>query len=63
MHRDGAEEQQPGVGGGVPQEGHPPPRGRRGHPPQARDLPPEQFSVRFMEIPHRKYEPAIILDF
>ena len=52
MHRDGAEEQQPGVGGGVPQEGHPPPRGRRGHPPQARDLPPEQFSVRFMEIPH-----------
>ena len=38
MYRDGAEEQQSGVGGGVPQEGHPTPRVRRGDAPQAADL-------------------------
>ena len=38
MYRDCPEEQQPGVGGGVPQEGHPAPRVRRGDATQAADL-------------------------
>ena len=59
MHRNCAEEQQPGVRGGVPQEGHPAPRGRRGDAPQAADLAQKQFSVRSLEIHHRENRPVV----
>ena len=52
MHRDGSEEQQPGVGGGAAQEGHPAAGVRRSDAPQAADLAQKQFSVCFMEISH-----------
>ena len=54
MYRDCAGEQQPGVGGGVPQEGHPAPRVRRGDATQAADFSKKQLSVCFVEIPHRE---------